>query len=280
MRRLSSLAVARGLRVRSVVIEARPEGMILTCPQCETRYQADASKFLPAGRNVRCAKCSHVWHQDAPAAEPDAASEVVIDDTPEPAAPPPPAAAPVPPPVSPNSPPRAQAFAPNPIITRETAPAAVVPRASHSPWPGRLALGAGWVALVLIVLAIGWSAFAFRQQIATVWPQSAALYNAVGVKTNAGGIDIQNVSFKRAPENGQLVLAVSGLLNNTTARELPVPQIRVALIDNDRHELYHWTFVPGVMTLKPGQTAPFLTRLSNPPAEASHYELRFAKADE
>ncbi len=247
--------------------------MILTCPQCETRYQADAAKFQPAGRNVRCAKCGHVWHQDAPQAEPDAASEIVIDDTPEPVAPPPqPVAAPAPLPAAP----RPQTFAPNPIIARE---APTVQRPA-SAWPMRLAVGAGWVVLLLIVLAIGWSALAFRQQIATVWPQSASLYNAVGVKTNAGGIDIQNVSFKRNPENGVPVLAVSGLLNNTTSRELPVPQIRVALIDNDRHELYHWTFVPGVMTLKPGQTAPFLTRLSNPPAEASHYELRFARADE
>src|SRR5579872_5537623 len=45
--------------------------MILTCPSCATRYQADAAKFLPAGRNVKCAKCGHVWHQGAPATEPE-----------------------------------------------------------------------------------------------------------------------------------------------------------------------------------------------------------------
>ena len=33
--------------------------MILTCPQCATRYQADASKFPAAGRSVRCAKCGN-----------------------------------------------------------------------------------------------------------------------------------------------------------------------------------------------------------------------------
>ena len=37
--------------------------MILTCPACGTRYQADEAKFPPDGRMVRCAKCSHVWHQ-------------------------------------------------------------------------------------------------------------------------------------------------------------------------------------------------------------------------
>ncbi len=33
--------------------------MILTCPQCETRYQVSGSKFPAAGRNVRCAKCGN-----------------------------------------------------------------------------------------------------------------------------------------------------------------------------------------------------------------------------
>ena len=43
--------------------------MILTCPSCDTRYSVDASKFPAAGRTVRCAKCSHSWHQPGEAAE-------------------------------------------------------------------------------------------------------------------------------------------------------------------------------------------------------------------
>src|SRR5215467_14304650 len=45
--------------------------MILTCPNCSTRYQADATKFPLAGRKVRCAKCAHVWHQLPPPPEPE-----------------------------------------------------------------------------------------------------------------------------------------------------------------------------------------------------------------
>lgn len=46
--------------------------MILTCPQCQTRYQTDAARFGAEGRSVRCAKCGHVWHQ-MPEAPPDPA---------------------------------------------------------------------------------------------------------------------------------------------------------------------------------------------------------------
>jgi predicted Zn finger-like uncharacterized protein len=248
--------------------------MILTCPQCATRYQTDAAKFAPSGRKVRCAKCGHVWHQDAPAPEPEPVSDVFVADTPpEPIATPPVPPAPVDVAVA-----RPVAYAPNPVISRE----AVVPPAPRLPsnLPMRLAVGAGWLALVAIILLIGWSALRFRQQIATVWPQSASLYSAVGLRANASGINIEDVAYHRGFEDGQSVLSVTGMLTNTSTRELPVPQLRVALIDDDRRELYHWSFVPGAMTLKPGQTTKFLTRLSNPPAAASHFELRFAKAGE
>jgi len=141
-------------------------------------------------------------------------------------------------------------------------------------------VGVGWVALIALILLVGWSAMTFRQQIATVWPQSASVYSAMGVKTNATGVDIQDVTLQRSNGGGENALTVSGILKNGTARELPVPQVRVALIDDDRHELYHWMFTPSVMTLKAGQSSKFSTRLSNPPAGAKRFELRFAKAGE
>lgn len=234
--------------------------MILTCPQCSTRYQADAAKFQPTGRNVRCAKCGHQWHQQAPAGE----SESVIAQPPQPAAPP-------------QAIPRPKAFAPNPVIARE---AVAAPPRRPSNWPMRLALGAGWLGLAAIILVVGWVAFSFRQQIATLWPQSASLYAAAGMKANASGIDIQDVTYRRETQGSQSVLAVAGILTNTGARELPVPQMRVTLIDDDRRELYHWTFLPDVTTLHAGQTAKFVTRLPNPPQGARHFELRFAREGE
>jgi predicted Zn finger-like uncharacterized protein len=241
--------------------------MILTCPQCSTRYQADAAKFQPSGRNVRCAKCGHLWHQDAPPTEIDTASDIaLVDDTP-------------PPPPPEPLPPRPAAFTPNPVISRDTV-RMVTPPEKASRLPAQLAAGAGWAALIALILLVGWTAMTFRQQIATVWPQSASLYAALGVKANTSGIDIKDVSFQQRSQDGQRVLVVSGALDNRTTRELPVPQIRVALIDDDRHELYHWTFVPGVMTLKAGQTSKFSTRLTDPPLGARHFELRFAKAGE
>jgi len=246
--------------------------MILTCPACQTRYEADAAKFPPQGRNVRCARCGEVWHQAA--AEPEY--------PPAPEAEPELEAVPPPPPEEPQEEPRPDYYAQPEVREAAPQPEEEAPQAVPQPslWPRRLALGTGWVALAAVVVAAVLVMALWRRQIVQVWPQSASLYAALGVKVNTTGLDIVDVKSSQAPQNGQIVLTVSGALTNVTGKELPVPQIRVGLTDNDRRELYHWTFAADVMTLRPGQTTHFVTRLSSPPDGARHLEVRFAKAGE
>ncbi|HKD21007.1 MAG TPA: DUF3426 domain-containing protein [Rhizomicrobium sp.] len=232
--------------------------MILTCPECATRYQTDASHFSPDGRKVRCAKCGHVWFQAAPAIE----AEAPIDSA--------------------------------PAMARPAVPSVAVPQRAPAPqespswqappqeraWPlERLGLGLGWAALALVVLAMGWSTVHYRENIATLWPQSSSLYRAMGLSVNARGIEIQsddkNAHFET--EDGQDVLVITGQLTNISSHELSVPQISVSLTDATRRELYHWSFAPGVATLHAGQSAPFHTRLPNPPVATKHISLRFAE---
>jgi len=229
--------------------------MILTCPACATRYQTDEAKFPPEGRQVRCAKCSHVWHQAAPAPE----------------APPEPPAAMVPEPEPTRPEPMQRAYASRPAPS---------PKQPRQPFLPMLAVVLGWIGLIAVVLLIGLSAVRYRQEISVIWPQSAGVYSSLGMNVNAHGIDFTDVDYHRESEDGQVVLAVTGRIVNKGTRELPVPQdIRVTLSDSSNHELYHWNFAPGIQTLKAGQSSVFRTRLSNPPATARHLEVRFAKDD-
>ena len=225
--------------------------MILTCPSCATRYQADEAKFPPQGRQVRCAKCGHVWHQAGP--EPAPEPEMVVQ-------------------------PEEQAHAPEPSLSRTRAFApATVTEPDPAPRGAMVAVVAGWVGLILVVLAIGYSVIRYRQEISMLWPQSAGVYSSLGLKVSAQGIDFARVDYRRESEDGQMVLAVTGNIVNSGKRELPVPQnVRVTLSDANNHELYHWSFTPNVQSLKAGQSSPFLTRLSSPPAAARHLEVRFA----
>jgi predicted Zn finger-like uncharacterized protein len=242
-------------------------GMILTCSSCGTRYAVDGSKFPAAGRTVRCAKCGHSWHQ---------AAETRVEE-------------PAPEPVMPQTGPAqdtqrvqdgpeslssfqtgassSRAFAPQPAVAEPRPPIGPV-----------LAVFAGWAALIGVVLLIVVSAVIYRQHIAVLWPQSTGVYNSLGLHVSTSGIDFRSVDYRRESEDGQVVLAVTGQIVNAGSRQLPVPQtVRVTLSDASNHELYHWTFKPNATVLGPGQSVPFVTRLSSPPAAARHLEVRFAK---
>ena len=136
--------------------------------------------------------------------------------------------------------------------TRAYAPAAGAEQ-PRTPLGPKLAVVAGWIGLIVVVLLIGASAVRYRQDIAVIWPQSAGVYSSLGLKVNASGIDFQAVTYKRDTEDGQTVLSVSGTIVNTGSRELPVPQtVRVTLSDAGNRELYHWTFKPNATVLKAG----------------------------
>jgi predicted Zn finger-like uncharacterized protein len=234
--------------------------MILTCPQCSTRYQAEAAKFPQAGRTVKCAKCGKVWHQALPPPEPE--STVAI------------AAAQV------------QAAAPGEQSGRAGHVSPAAERRFDSGEPSRAARQAqraaqvvGWVALALILFLIGWTGVHFRQDIATLWPQSAPLYKAAGMVVNPRGIEIVDVINDVKVEDGERVLVVRGKLVNISGRELPVPQIRIALLNRAEREVYHWPVLASVGTLRPGQSAPFQTRLADPP-HADQVQVTFARSDE
>lgn len=228
--------------------------MILTCPQCRTRYQTDAADFPPAGRKVRCAKCGSIWHQPTPQKEVELATGRQTFSPPEPGF------------ASEST----SGFAGRPAANFTAAKRIRRPRAE------KLGIAVGWLGLVAMVLLAGWTGLRFRQEITSLWPRSSSLYELLGVAASTNGIAIVDPDYRREFEDGQPVLAVTGRLVNTSSRELGVPAIRVALVDRDERELCHWMISPAQPTLRPGQSVKFFTRLSSPPAGARHLEMRFA----
>jgi predicted Zn finger-like uncharacterized protein len=53
--------------------------MVVTCPNCRSRYAVDPLKIGPAGRTVECARCHHQWLQRVEGPPP--APELVIRPT-------------------------------------------------------------------------------------------------------------------------------------------------------------------------------------------------------
>jgi predicted Zn finger-like uncharacterized protein len=136
--------------------------MLILCPSCEASYDVPDERMRP-GRKVRCAQCGAEWIPVPVPPEqevPDAVEGMTSPDSDEYAADdadlgPPPA----------------------PVATG-------MARLTMGPasGQGRAALRAAWIAsVVLLVAAIG-AGYALRDQFMQMWPPSARVYDALGLR--------------------------------------------------------------------------------------------------
>ena len=232
--------------------------MILTCPSCRTRYRTDSGHFKPPGRDVRCAKCGEVWFQRSSELGAQGDQEPVRETLV-------------------NSGGQDLRAPPEPSSGFGIRPMREAPERDVRPRGTALAKFVASGALIVLVATIAWAIVQYRQTIVGLWPQSASLYDVLGLPVNVSGIEITEIAYRRDMQNGVAVLSVTGKLVNVSNRELPIPQIRVVLLDDAKRELYQWTFDAGIPSLKPGAESPFVTRLSSPPPAARNLHVRFAE---
>ena len=236
--------------------------MILTCPSCGTRYRAEPVNFKPPGRNVRCAKCSHVWFQAAPEPEIPAASAVTPEQ---------PAAK-----ASDLAELRAIVPEPNERIEMHDVRDRLRSRAAAG---GRTLQVLGFAVLMILLAATGWAAVHYRQTVVRLWPASARLYAAARLPVNLTGIAITNIDLRQELQDGMPILSVTGDVVNVSNRDQPIPKLRVVLLDDSKRELYRWTFDPGIPSLKPGSRRVFDTKLPSPPPDARSATVTVASED-
>ena len=268
--------------------------MIITCPSCSARYDVAAAGFSPAGRKVRCAKCGENWHQepeeapvveavveDAEAATKGVAAEAGPDVADE-----------APPPV--HDDPVAEddvGFAePEPVaepakkasVKKAPAEKVAAKKVSKKKVPGpkrsagqKLAVAAGWTLLALFVGGTAYGFSSYKTDIVRLWPATATLYAAFNDPVDLRGMEFQQVSYKHVYEDGVPVLSISGQVVNVSDARLTVPKVRVGLRDENKKELYYWTFGLPETALEPEQSAEFVTRLSAPPIAAKDLEITF-----
>ena len=235
--------------------------MILTCPNCAVRYQADEAKFPPAGRTVRCGKCRHAWHQPGFAAESEPKIIARSDTAPK-------------------------------AETEEGSPSALAWSARGAEASAHLPLGvsmkqqpnffefiyaapaARWTVVIAIILVAALWANNSREDIAKISPHLPSLQSLLGHQMATQGIDLRNVGYQRENDDGQTMLVISGTITNNAVHELPVPRtIRVALSDENNNELFFTAFRPIVATLGAGKSVTFRTKIHDLPATNLRLEM-------
>jgi predicted Zn finger-like uncharacterized protein len=214
--------------------------MIVTCPDCTTRYLVDPRALGSAGRVVRCAHCSKTWHQTPPEDFPRSLDMPLADAAP-------------------------------PLVgSRPQLPA--LPRRRGVPLATAV-----WMALLAIILASVVGAVVARDQIVVLWPPAARLYAMVGIPaTPAGlGLELRKVMPSRGIENGVAMLIIEGEVANVSQVAHEVPKLKVVLRDRDGNELQSWSFPVAEARLLPGASVPFRTSIPQPNAAATGVVVTF-----
>ena len=231
--------------------------MILTCPECATRYFVDGAKLGPGGRTVRCVGCGARWH--ALPGDEEVPQEAAESRTFAPAAPEP-APAPEPALVSAGDP-LPKAFRQATETKRRMRKAVVA--------------GAVWGGLGVFALALLASAAIFRVEVVRLWPRTAGAYAKVGLTVNPTGLAPEGVQATPGLQNGHLAVVVSGAIRNVETHPREAAALRVSLLDAHGHPLKDMVLPPTPGHIEPGQARAFKATFIDPPAAGVNVQVEF-----
>jgi predicted Zn finger-like uncharacterized protein len=234
--------------------------MIVTCPNCATRYMVDDAALGEASvRRVRCASCGNLWTEAEAihAAVAELTAEASMATT------------------TPGGPPVAEPGRAEPRIqspphhlgpTAQGRPsvAAELPAAAR-----RRGLRLVGLALIVLVGVLVVGAILGRDKIIATWP---AVYTTLRQSLNPGG----GLEVTVTPTRTIQSLVIDGNIVNSGATARRVPRLRVTLRDGNKSDLESKVIDPPVDRLAPGATARFNTVFEHPSITATGVDVTFA----
>ena len=238
--------------------------MILTCPDCSTRYTVKDDAVGPNGRTVRCSNCHSSWFVTP---DPDVMAfadnqrddiiDVVRDAEPEPAVYREPA----------------MAGGPKPVMGAHVH---IRDRADRERRNRRLmGISMIWIVTLGILFIAAMTALAFRQAIVDRTPSASAVYKVLGLDVKLGGLDLEDPTTRNILIDGRPVLVVNGNILNNSRQIQDVPLIRLSLHDNSGEELIHWMVEPPQSSIEAKQRLEYVSQFPNPPIDAISLKYRF-----
>lgn len=193
--------------------------MILTCPQCTTRYLLPAVVLAPDGHNVKCSNCEEVWFQIP---DPEELAELQASDVYEVDAPP------------------AESFEDFVDIPEGVRPDVELDQVHTDEDDTSAAIAAsglkgmigGYAAAACVFFAVLGVLVAAKTTMVGAWPPSAALYQMLGMSIDAPG---EGLVFDRIQAESQGMgergeeLMIAGKIINLTNKDQNLPVIEASL---------------------------------------------------
>jgi predicted Zn finger-like uncharacterized protein len=277
--------------------------MIITCPNCQTRYQVANDTIGAAGRKVQCANCQTAWQATAEFPRPAAKPRVVANTS------------------RPGSDDdrlfeisdeegldavfaaeerllAAQVEAANAAEWQDDINAAPLPKLKTASPDAQLtskqqrdfskrrdALISSLpfakvrrtlrlVGLVSLGCLVAGGIY-FRTDIVRQLPDLNGIYQSVGLGVNVIGLEFRDVTTLLALKDGHDVMMIDAKIESVARRRVEVPQVVVTLLDANEEALYEWSVTPDIADLAPGEVVKFETQLASPPPTAERVKLTF-----
>ena len=215
---------------------------------------------------VRCAQCSHTWHEKPP---PGALSPVAeVEAPPQPPGPVPPQH-----PVPPSAESEAPALERGRAEERIQLPA--LPRRRGGSW-----VAIGWAVLLLVVVGGAAASVWWRDDVVRRWPAANLIYGKIGLAVPLPHDVLKLEAHARLDgEEGAQRLIIEGSVTNISPVAQPVPKLKVELRDDRQQVVESWTFNVSTDRLLPGASVSYTTTKPRNPAAAS-MAVDFAGRDE
>jgi len=240
--------------------------MILTCPECSTKYMAKDGSIGPNGRSVSCARCDAVWFAEG--ADPDALAledikKVLITPEPE-------KELEIQAELQLDDEKLEPAEVGAHVLLRDKADAEKLSKRVRLIW---------WVWAVPIVGLIAMAAIGIvkRQDIVEQNPKTATLYSALGMTVKANGLDIRSMKTERLTIDGDDVLRVTGAVVNLTSQAKISPLVQIQLENRSGEALASWFVEPGTIPAK--ESVEIETDYPAPPFDGVELRYRFVPKD-
>lgn len=210
--------------------------MILTCPECSTRYMVPDHAIGTDGRTVRCAKCGHQWYEQAKPAKP--ATEEAAQ-TPEAGAS------------------QTQPQAQPPATKGKSKP----PVRVEKPTPRKAGIGVKltFAAALLSFLMVGFALY--RPAVTGAVPFVQSLYNLVGLYDTTG-LTVTDPVLEPFESEGKQGFVIRGTLANVSDEPKRIPALRLSAHAEDGRVIRAFQYNSGDKVINPGETIPFAQHLA------------------
>ena len=245
--------------------------MILTCPECASRYFVDDSKVGSAGRVVRCASCGNRWtarNEESTDLFDEPSEATMAGDA---------AMAPVDAAATTSAASEADSEPPVSALPGEELPKVFRARAdAERRLREATTTGVVWAGMAAAMASMIVGALIFRIDMVRLWPTTAGAYASVGLPVNTVGLVIENLKAEPSLEDGHAAVTITGVMRNITDHAVIAPPLRVELRNAKDKRVAGRIAAAADPKIPPSEIRHFAITILDPPRTARDLVIDFA----